>query len=598
MRINIDQNLFKHLIGHKVIIRCTKIDSNGIFKTLITRVLKIGKFGFLVALLNLNSGGPSYAQDRDDGDRTAPSTRIERSLPQRAPKKTDEALPSIEHQAPKQPSEPGAQKIIVAAVMVEGAEVFKAAEFAPLYEDMLAQTVTVEDLGALIEKITEKYHDAGYYLSQAFLPPQPLDLGVIRIRVVEGHFEDVSFEGLDQPGRLAKKMAEKLGQERPARLETLERTMLLLGDTFGLIVDDAAIEELDPGSGRYRLRFILRQKRVYANAFLDNRGTESAGRTELWTAVGLNRLWDTDTQVQAGVFTIPRQPQELKYGEIRVAGNIGDAGTVIGGSVSASISDAGGEDAAFETESESFRAGLRIAHPILRQRDNSLWINGLFEINHVSEQEFGVDTFEDQVRAIRVNLNYTGTDPWGAGLYAFAEVSLGLNVLGASEDDGPRSRFGADAEFRKFRFDLSRTQGLTDTFGLQLQVAGQIADDELLSSEEFGLGGSYIGRAYDFSEIAGDHGLGGSVELRYGRDLEKSYLKGYQLYGFYDIGAVWNDGEFETHQQTLASTGGGIRLTLPSSLRINLEYARALTRPVSSDGDKFERLFFSVSLDY
>jgi hemolysin activation/secretion protein len=130
------------------------------------------------------------------------------------------------------------------------------------------------------------------------------------------------------------------------------------------------------------------------------------------------------------------------------------------------------------------------------------------------------------------------------------------------------------------------------------QLTGQWADDQLLSSEEFGLGGSYIGRAYDFSEISGDHGVGSLIELRYGRDVENKVLRGYQLYGFYDIGAVWNDGDGEADRQTLASAGAGVRMALPGSLRINLEYARALTRPVSQDGDKIERLFLSVTFDY
>jgi hemolysin activation/secretion protein len=121
----------------------------------------------------------------------------------------------------------------------------------------------------------------------------------------------------------------------------------------------------------------------------------------------------------------------------------------------------------------------------------------------------------------------------------------------------------------------------------------------LLLPEQFALGGARFGRAYDPAEITGDDAVAGSLELRYGRFVESRFLRSYQLYAFYDVGAVWNqDVSDGTQRQSLASAGGGIRLALPQDFAASLEIAKALTRRVAAEGDKPVRVFVSVSASF
>jgi hemolysin activation/secretion protein len=232
---------------------------------------------------------------------------------------------------------------------------------------------------------------------------------------------------------------------------------------------------------------------------------------------------------------------------------------------------------------------------VVRSRELSLWVSGTFDVAQYDKEAAGTSIFDDQLRVGRLGANLYGTDRFDGTNRLSIELSHGFDALGASSADGPRSRFGASAEFTKLRVDVSRDQALGGNFWLEGQLAGQASADELLSSEEFSLGGTYIGRGYDFSELTGDHGLGGSLELRYGRDLDGSVLRGFQAYGFYDAGVVWNLGEFETDRETLASAGLGVRLVFEQQVRLNLEYTRALTRAVDEEGEKAQRLFFKLS---
>ena len=74
------------------------------------------------------------------------------------------------------------------------------------------------------------------------------------------------------------------------------------------------------------------------------------------------------------------------------------------------------------------------------------------------------------------------------------------------------------------------------------------------------------------------------------------------MYTFYDYGLVWDqnptalDEAAKTRQ--LASTGGGFRLNLTSTVLANFEMAKPLTRPVAAFNDmgytKPLRFFFGL----
>ena len=73
---------------------------------------------------------------------------------------------------------------------------------------------------------------------------------------------------------------------------------------------------------------------------------------------------------------------------------------------------------------------------------------------------------------------------------------------------------------------------------------------------------------------------------------------GGELYGFYDVGAIWQiDAGGSDKRESLASTGVGVRTNLAENFWGALELAFPLTRSPTvdrDDGDKSPRLFFSV----
>jgi hemolysin activation/secretion protein len=161
-------------------------------------------------------------------------------------------------------------------------------------------------------------------------------------------------------------------------------------------------------------------------------------------------------------------------------------------------------------------------------------------------------------------------------------LSHGLPIFGASRQGALNlSRAQAAPDFHKAELSLTRQQALGTEWALVTSAAGQLASGALYSSEEFGYGGPAFGRAYDASEITGDHGIAGALEVRYlGLDIADAVRV--VPYAFYDIGTIWNVDPGQEKQASGSSAGLGVRLDLSWGLSGNIGLAQPLTRAASA----------------
>jgi len=123
-----------------------------------------------------------------------------------------------------------------------------------------------------------------------------------------------------------------------------------------------------------------------------------------------------------------------------------------------------------------------------------------------------------------------------------------------------------DASYIYLRGDLSRTQDLPAGFQLYGKLQGQLSDQPLLDSEQFGGGGYSTARGYLEATQLGDDALFGTLELRtpsigpwFGKLGDK--LNDWRFFVFTDDGLLaFVDPLPETHSHfTLASVGIGSR---------------------------------------
>lgn len=536
----------------------------------------------------------AQTESLDQGD----PGQIERRIEQRKAPEPEEAppikLPTLPRGAAPTTE---AESFVLTAVVVEGATAIPPEAFGPLYEDQLAQRITLADVADIVARITKLYQDAGFLLSRAVAPPQDLAGGVLQIRVIEGFVDKVTLEG-EPPLRRFVPYGDRIKDERPLSRATLERNVLLLNDLPGVSASPG-IRPLDEDAGRYELVLAIEEDAVDGTVYLDNRGTPAVGRLQSWASAGTNNLLGLGERLQLGHFSVPNQPKELQYAELAYDQPLGTEGTRLTSTVSVTFVEAGDDLDALDVESRSNGLSLSLQHAVLRRRDQSLWLSGILDVRNSEQEQLGVKVMEDRLRVLRGRGLYSLADALEGNNFLQLEVSQGLDVLGASSAGSPElSRPDGKSRFTKVNVTLTRHQAIGESFGLQVSGTGQWSSDPLLSSEEFALGGSQFGRAFDFAELTGEHGVAGSVELIYGHTFDGSWVPGFQLYGFYDGGAVWNDVSGDVEGETLSSLGGGLRLQLGAWGLASLEVAKPINREVESTDSAAPRVFFSLSANF
>lgn len=513
-----------------------------------------------------------------------------------------ESKPPVEFPAPEQappPDKAGQVRFTLQGIQIQGATVYAESQLRPFYEKLLGREVSLLDIYQVRDAITAKYRGDGYILSQALIPAQRIQSGIVRIEIVEGHVNSIEFQG-ELRGRmgLLDEYADKIKASRPLKADDLERYVLLADDLPGVTVKTV----LSPSKGDKAgsdLVFILEQKPVGAGLTVDNRGTRAVGRYQFDGRTEFNNLAGLFEQTAVrGIVT--QQVRELQYLDVTHTETLDSEGTTSFVGARRSWSKPGDTLSVFEMASVQSTLRFGVSHPFIRSRAETLRGDLDFTVRNSRSRSFGILLSEDRTRPLTAGLTYDFADSLQGSNLIQTQASYGLNVFNATRTGTPNlSRADARSDFRKLTLLAERNQPLPEQFAVRLAAQGQYSPDKLLSSEEFGLGGSAYGRAFDSSEITGDNGLAGTLELQYTPIVEQFGFDYVQFYTFSDIGAVWNYEDGPRHgRQSLASAGGGIRLALANAFNVNLELAKPFIRNAGEDQSKGWRAFFSLSARY
>jgi len=473
-------------------------------------------------------------------------------------------------------------------IQVMGAVTLPPERFSPLYQALIGKDVSLSDILDVANAIEMEYRQSGYLLVRAFVPPQRVANGIFTINVVEGFIANVSVEGGGAKTReRIRAFLQPALDSRPLRLETIEQALLLANDLPGV----AAAGLLRPSSdtpGASELVVSVTQIPASGGIAIDNRGSEFSG---IWSVTGdfaFSSLFDDGDQLDGSVTTSSKAaPSRRVAGQLRYRQPLGGQGAALSLIGTVTHGEPGSTLRLFNVLTNSWAVGPRLTYPVKRTRAESTVIEAGITVQAARVSILGAQFSHDDWRVADIGVSYLRNGFLGGAWAANVDLAQGLPTLGATDNGSPQlSRAGARTDFTKLTGGLRFTRSIQGPFSLALSAQGQYAFNPLIIGEQFVFGGSQIGRGYDPGALTGDHGLGGSMELRYDRQFTMSPVQALQPYVFFDAARVWNIQNVASLGQSISSAGGGVRFWLAYSVFGDVEVAQTLTAVPGSDGGK------------
>ena len=492
------------------------------------------------------------------------------------------------------------ETFVINGIELEGSSVFTSEDFSELFAQYIGRPIAFNELLQLRSAVTERYVEAGFLTSGAFIPPQTLEGGFVTVQVVEGSIEDIEIVGTRRlkPGYIRDRLglAAKPPINADRLLEALQRLQI---DPLIETVSADLQAGVRPGTS------ILRVEVTEADSFgftvgLDNGRSPNIGsnRRQVSLSEG-NLLGIGDRAFVSYANTDGSNSVDLSYSI-----PVGPYNTRI--NLEGGISESRVIDDTFdvlEISSDSHYYEVGITHPLIETPTQELTLG--LELSHrESQTRLGIDDIgpfplspgasEDgrtNVTALRFSQAWTKRSQQQV-LAGRSQFNVGLDFLDATDNDA-----APDSQFFSWRGQGQwvRLLGRDSLFFLRGDL--QLATDSLLSSEQFGLGGAQTVRGYRQDALLRDNGALLSAEARF-PVLKFSDTSVVQVTPFLDAGTAWNHTNNPSGNNVLVGTGVGLLWQQDDNLSARLDYGIPLV-DIDSDGDSLQDngVYFSIQYD-
>lgn len=521
-----------------------------------------------------------------------------------APPPQAEAPTAIENVTSAPPPE-GAENLrfTSSAIVVEGGYPELERESAAIVGRLAGTQISVADFYAAAGALQALYAQAGYPLARVVVPEQRLlDGRPARIVVVDGFLESIDTSGVARRLRLpiSRALAPLIGRRRLTFAE-LERRLTLAGNYPGASLRSA----LGPGREAGSARLVIESGHKFAGGSIsfDDRTSAAFERRNFNYQLSLNSLLNAGEQLYAFVSADPlsrepafssRSPRSIVGGGIILP--LGRDGLSLNLEATHSVTRPRG--GFFLTRNDFDRYSMRISHPLILSRSQSLTITPsieLLEERQTLPQFGGFKLSRDRFAIVRLGAVYSTQLP-GYNFAAGITVSAGR---GDPPVTAPLSRAAAETNFSRIEANAEAVAALPLGFlaTANLQV-GLIMSGGLPNSELFSLDGPDAISTFTGGALSADEGVSGRMTLR--RPIAATANLSFTPYLFAAAGEARFSipTPFDTTRASAAGIGLETNLHLidgAANLFAAVEYGDARSNGLIPDDD---RIFFNVGLRF
>lgn len=419
--------------------------------------------------------------------------------------------------APAEPApaaEDGAgPRVAVRAFVIEGNTAIPTIRLEALLADLVGRDLGFGELQQAANRITARYRERGYVLARAYLPPQEIDDGIVRIAIVEGRYGQIELHNRTRVFDRA--LRQPLAALHPGDIAhggSLERSLMLLDEMPGV----GAKGTLRPGTEPGTTDLVVDAERgplATGSLEFDNFGDPLTGRYRATGSVDVNsplRLGDRFSM--RGLTSDTHQ----RYYRAAYQLPVGPASTRIGVAYSDMNYRVGGSLKDLDYHGSADVRSAFVTQPLMRSRRATLSAQLTYDNKHLRDSYGYFDLDNDKrIDLWTVGLSGNSQDSVGGGGRNGFSVTVGTGRLDGNDGLDMNSIAHTHGRFTKLNVNALRLQALGTRFQLYTQFSAQLSSRNLDASEKFSLGGPYGVRAYALGAGNGDQGWQASAELRY-----------------------------------------------------------------------------------
>ncbi len=437
------------------------------------------------------------------------------------------------------------------------------------------RSYTLNSLLEVAQGLEQIIRTKGYPFYRVSLPPQTLNGGEVKLRIVSFLLDQIEVAGNQYFSK--ENILQSLPGLKPGQSPNVNDLSEFLQVAHKHPSKQLAITFKESASDdQINAHISVADQRPFqATAILNTIGTPRTGDFRITAALQHSNLWGWDHILNGSYTTSPSHADQVKqYGFsysipwYRLGGwfNAYYAySNVNNGTVATNLAITGsGEMYGFHYQ--QLLPKWHLYHQWLDiGMDNRLFNNNI---------TFEGTPINSDVRSVPVSIQYTAEFPWHTAQFGYNIQWASNTGIGDLNDQASYSnvRTNANQNWHALRYGANVRYAI-EQWTLSTTFSGQYTAQPLIAGEQLGLGGTYMIRGYQEREISADKGEILTIEMTTPQYHQAS------LFTFYDFGHGYNIRALagELKNWDLHSTGVGAHWQWRKNLLATVTYAQALS---------------------
>ena len=483
------------------------------------------------------------------------------------------------------------QKTMVKKIDVKGATLIPQQVIDNIIKGYEGKELSLRDMQKVCDLITDEYRKRGRVTSRAYMPPQTISVqeAILVIIVIEGKVGDINIKGNKyfSSRLILKKLDVKKGEYFD--YQALQKALVKLNDHPDRFVKAGLVPGKEEGTTDLLIEV---QDRIplHAEIGIDNYGSRYMKYIRNTLTVEDNNVVGWDDKLSFRYQRSFGQWYSSPYVSYTVPIN---NKLEIGSYWLWSDTKLAKQYEPDDIKGKTSIGGPFFTYEAINADAVNLKLTGGFDYKRVTNYENGAVISRDEDRVLKAGLNLDTTDSLGRTVVTLEE-DVGVTGGGLYSKDPLATTPGAGASFQKISGYIYRLQPMPADSSILWKNAFQYSNYNLLSVEQFQLGGISNLRGYDIGEYSGDSGVTSTFEWSFPAYFlpknitvpysKSTYYDATRLVAFYDMGyaqlhdAITTD---EPAKLTQEDWGYGVRFNLIEDVSARLECAFPIDSNVS-----------------